>query len=117
MDGMQQDDFDFTGDAYARNTDPETSVIAADEMRTSGKASALEQRVYEALDESGPRTSRELAAITGIDYASLTPRIKPLRKRGMVYILCDDAGNPVRREKQTVWAASAMWTSTVEVDE
>jgi len=63
----------------ARNTDPDTSHEAA-KLNTS----TLESRVFEALNTNGPMTTEEIAQATGIDLQSITPRIAPLMRLGIL---------------------------------
>ena len=94
--------------AFARNTDPETSHAAA----ASVDASRLEQCVLEALKQHGPSTCWELMSYTGIPNESLTPRMAPLRDKGLVI----DTGNTRvgRRKYQIVWALPTQFTVTPE---
>lgn len=81
--------------ARARSGDPETSKAAAARVDVA----AREMAVLQALQAHGPMNCRELAAASGVDYASVTPRIKPLREKGLVA----DTGE--RRDRQAVWCA------------
>lgn len=71
-------------EALARNTDPETSHEAAHSMDDA--VTRLEKVVTLAIRASGDRgaTWDELAALTGIDKASISPRFKPLRRKGQI---------------------------------
>ncbi len=91
---MDQGDL-FTGEAYHRRTDPDTSIIAAQTV----DASALEMAVYRALQEYGDMTSTETAARLGKDKWSISPRFAPLQRRG----LTEDTGT--RRGRSIVWRA------------
>jgi len=80
--------------AYARRTDPETSHDAAKSV--GGKtATELEAAVVAAL-RAFPvgLTTHELAAELELDYGSVTPRMRPLVRKGLVV----DSGE--RRESQ-----------------
>lgn len=81
---------EFTSDlfvespAYARITDLVSSKEAAEEMRKS-KANRLEQLVILALKESPfGLTNHELVDRTGVNWATITPRVRPLVNKGMV---------------------------------
>lgn len=63
----------------ARNTDPDTSHEAA-RIQTS----TLESRVFEVISANGPMTTEEIARATGIDLQSITPRIAPLMRLGIL---------------------------------
>ena len=85
----------------ARTSDPDTSHAAAD--RVTPKVDGLESRVVEALRGMGrPRsglTCSEISAVTGIHERSVTPRMKPLRKKGLVWRRTE------KRNGRTVWVA------------
>jgi hypothetical protein len=91
--------------AFARHTDPGTSREAA--ARISSKVNKLEQAVADSIKAAGVagRTWDEIAADTGLDKASVSPRFKPLRKKGVIRAKVDDASKEVRRDRQTVWVA------------
>jgi len=63
----------------ARSSDPSTSHLAA----LSINASALEKACLWSLGKS-PKTTEEVAEDTGYSLQSITPRMAPLRSRGMV---------------------------------
>ena len=63
----------------ARNTDPNTSHEAAKLNTTT-----LEGMVLEAINANGPMTTEEIARATGIDLQSITPRIAPLMRLGLL---------------------------------
>jgi predicted HTH transcriptional regulator len=63
----------------ARNTDPDTSHEAAKLNTTT-----LEGMVLEAINANGPMTTEEIARATGIDLQSITPRIAPLMRLGLL---------------------------------
>jgi DNA-binding MarR family transcriptional regulator len=81
--------------AYARRTDPQTSHDAADRVDVN----RLEGIVLEAISNSRGLTSKEIAEVTGLDKWSVSPRIKPLRKKNLVW----DSGK--RRDRSIVWLA------------
>lgn len=69
--------------ALARNTDPDTSQEAA---RVVGKttASHYERLVYQALLDHGPMTTHGLVDVLKIDRVTISPRMKPLNRKGLV---------------------------------
>lgn len=81
----------------ARRTDPETSHEAA----RSVDVARLEALVLDAL-KTKPMTTKELARYLDIHRVSVSPRIAPLRNKGLVR----DSG--VRREKCAVWEAVSI---------
>ena len=92
--------------AYARRTDPATSHAAAESVKGS-EASRMESLVLGQLRDYPNRglTTHEIAEIGLIPYESVTPRIKPLVKKGLVI----DSGErriPAGRTKAgIVWRA------------
>lgn len=96
---MSQDD--FTSDAYARKDDLDTSHKAADKVRRGD----AERKVHEAFIRGGPANGREIAARTGIDLNTVTPRLRPLRDKGKITFALDKDGERIRRDGQYVWAA------------
>ena len=66
--------------AYARHTDPHTSHEAARSIQVTD----LESVVLGALRALGPSTSHEVAEYTGLDLVTVSPRFKPLEKKGLV---------------------------------
>lgn len=63
----------------ARNTDPDTSHEAA-KIHTS----TLESMVFEVINRNGPMTTEEIARELKIDLQSITPRIAPLVRLGIL---------------------------------
>lgn len=83
----------FTSAARARRTDPHTSHEAA----ASVDVQERERQVLEALaNHPEGLTTREMAEVTGIDRVSLSPRTKPLERKGLV-------ARSGTRDKSTVW--------------
>lgn len=75
----------------ARRTDPDTSRSAAARIDGSG----LAERVLGALAD-GDATTHELAERLGLSLVTVSPRLAPLRRKGLVV----EAG---RRDGRTVW--------------
>src|SRR4029434_9747128 len=91
-----------SGDAWARGSDPDTSYDAAHHVR-GARANHLEGLVVQALRlRPGGRTSHELVEITNIDWNTITPRIAPLVRKGIVY----DTG---RRRKGPAGRVCIVW--------
>lgn len=95
--------------ALARKTDPETSHAAAKSLDDEHIA-RLEREVARAIQERGGRgaTWDELHTLTGIDKASISPRFKPLRDKGIIEWRLDGDGKPIKRpgwsgRGQIVW--------------
>jgi hypothetical protein len=102
------DDEEDHDHALARSTDPDTSHDAA----ASVDPTILERTVFKAIKERGTRgaTWDELVRITGLRPGSISPRFKPLRKKGYIDWDFDDFGNKIKRPGvsgrfQTVWFA------------
>jgi len=84
--------------AFARNSDPDTSHAAA--RRVTPKIQRLERQVIDALRLfPDGLTVHGISAATGLDKWSVSPRMKPLEKKGLVRRLSE------RRERATVWMA------------
>ena len=81
--------------AYARNTDPDTSHVAAHTV----DASAIEKRVVDVLIGEGNLNTKEMSALTGIHVNSISPRMKPLELKGLV------RRTDERRGHSIVWEA------------
>jgi DNA-binding transcriptional ArsR family regulator len=81
--------------ARTRGNGPDTSRAAARRVQ----AGKLAQLVLDTL-RRGPMTTRELAAATGKDRVTISPRLRPLAQAGKVR----DTG--IRREGSIVWAAT-----------
>ena len=71
------------GDAWARSSDPDTAHDAANQTRGSN-AARLSQLVLTVLEARGPSTSEELANYTGESLVSISPRLRPLARKGLV---------------------------------
>ena len=87
----------FEGEAHARTEDPEESHISA--MATRGKEAArLERIVLKALLDVYPKglSNHGICNHTGLGWGSTSPRIKPLRNKGLVEGREDENGKPIR---------------------
>ena len=78
-------DYEAVGDffAYARRTDPETSHEAAQAIEPH--LGRLESIVLTAIRQAPDgMTIDELAAATGLDKVTVSPRMKPLVRKGLI---------------------------------
>jgi len=95
----------FSNDkAYARKSDPKTSHDAADSITPI--LNAIEIGIYNALLRflPGGATSDEIVGASGIQYRTVTPRLKPMVRKGFV----EDSGETKKGEsgrKQIIWRA------------
>lgn len=97
--------------AYARRTDPTTSHAAADFIEPFlGK---IEKAVADAVYNAGPHGANwfEVTLATEIDKATVSPRFKPLCKKGILKAKRDLEGEVVTRpgfskKGQIVWVST-----------
>lgn len=91
------------GAAYARRTDPVTSHIAAKFVK--GKlANESEQAALKALMDCGHGlTSHGIVAWTGIHWSSISPRMRPLCRKGLVYDTGKTEPGPLSGKPCIVW--------------
>jgi len=106
---MIQDDDQFDlflpSEAHARNTDPETSHEAAEEI-SGNQATRMEYEVLACLRRfPGGLTMHEICHLTGLRWNTASPRIKPLRLKGLVEDSGDRREGPVGR-RCIVWKAT-----------
>jgi len=99
------DDLPLFNRAHARKTDPVTSHEAAKAITPS--LNKIEQGIYDALCSFLPKgaTSDEIVEASGIQYRTVTPRLKPMCKKGFVV----DSGEHKRGEsgrRQIIWMAT-----------
>ena len=66
--------------AHYRSTDPETSRAAAESLDLP----SLEGVALAAIIKEGPMTTFEIAAVSGLERDSISPRMKNLVARGLV---------------------------------
>lgn len=90
----------MSGDAYARNGDPETSHEAA----ASTDATRLESLAYRTLFEAGVEglTAEQLSRILNIEKNTISPRLRPLARKGLII----DSG---RRRKNETGKRAIVW--------
>ena len=73
-----------TAEAWSRALDPKTSLAAAHSMKGKN-ASSIAKKVAAAVSNSEDGlTSSQIQQITGIKHESLTPRLAPLRRKGII---------------------------------
>ena len=105
IDGNGFDDLPLFHKAYARKTDPVTSHEAAEAI--TPLLNKVEQGIYDALCSFLPKgaTSDEIVEASGIQYRTVTPRLKPMCKKGFVV----DSGEHKRGDsgrRQIIWMAT-----------
>jgi predicted ArsR family transcriptional regulator len=93
----------MSGAALARSTDPSTSFEAA----ASVDVTRLEGVILDKLKRYAPpgATSYELAEALGLSLVTVSPRLRPLQKKGLVR----DSGFRARGESgrlQIIWRAA-----------
>lgn len=71
--------------ARARNTDPETSHIAATVIEKTGRAETQREICLEAVRSNPDLTAAEIAVICGLDRYTLSRRLPELRENGLVW--------------------------------
>jgi DNA-binding MarR family transcriptional regulator len=89
--------------ALARNTDPFSSHKSAHSVKAS--AIGKEMTVLDSLRKLGPMTTHKIAEMTGLTVVTVSPRIKPLRKKGLV----EDSGD--RELGRSIWRAVSKKTT------
>ena len=91
---MKEPEFDLEARGAARNNDPATSHIAANAMKAE-RLARLHGLIVDALRAAPDGlTTREITAITGVDWASITPRTPYLVAHGLAV----DSGRTRRGE-------------------
>ena len=68
----------------ARANLQQTSIDAYFDIIESGRMGEMQSKVYDALNELGPSTNRELAKVLGTIPSSISPRIHELRYKFQV---------------------------------
>ena len=68
--------------AYARNSDPNTSHMAADDIQPH--VTNLQHMVLSALQDNGAMTTEQVAEYLGINIVSISPRFRPMAIRGVI---------------------------------
>jgi hypothetical protein len=102
--GNRYDDLPLFDQAHARKTDPVTSHEAAEAI--TPLLNKVEQGIYDALCSFLPKgaTSDEISEASKIQYRTVTPRLKPMCKKGFVV----DSGEHKRGDsgrRQIIWRA------------
>jgi predicted transcriptional regulator len=93
---MSQSEFVFP----ARRTDPETSHEAARSINIT----RLEKVVLDAFISHGEMTTHELAQVTSLELVTVSPRVRPLVRKGLIR----DSG---RRKIGESGRPSIIWTT------
>jgi len=95
----------------ARRTDPETSHQAAESLSTT----RLQEIILETLRKAKTGlTTHEIAAACGIGYQTITPRMKTLVFKNLVYkteerrVWTGGPGSPATTRKSIVWQLVAL---------
>lgn len=104
----QLGDVPYDQQAFARTTDLPTSHAAA--AKVNKHVNKLEEAVANAIIARGIRgaTWDELAVLTGLDKASISPRFKPLRKKGLIKAKLNPFDEVEKRDGQTVWVSTNL---------
>ena len=104
IDGNGFDDLPLFDRAYARKTDPVSSHEAAEKI--TPHLGTIDDAIYKALLEVGERgaTSDEIVKMTDIKYRSVTPRLKPMCKKGLV-VDSGECRNGDSGRRQIIWRA------------
>lgn len=90
--------------AGARASDPETSKEAAESLSAEA-VNGIRRQVLEGLARlGGSAISDELVSATGLEWRTLTPRLRPLANLGLIVEAGTRRGSSGRM--QTVWALS-----------
>ncbi len=90
----------------ARHTDPETSKVAAKSVR----ATSLEIRVVQVI-ACCPlgATCGEIVDMTGLAWNTVSPRLKPLREKGLIEVRRDGEGKKITRTGKPSGRAQLVW--------
>lgn len=96
---------DLFGEAHARWSDPDTSKAAAEDL-AGEKATRLEYVVLATL-QNFPQglTMHEIVRLTGLPWNTVSPRIRPLVRKGFVI----DSG---KRRKGPTGHSCIVWRAT-----
>lgn len=65
-----------------KNTDPDTSVLAALAANVTDSEPAV---LVTLANAAGPLTAEEVAKFTGIPVPAITPRFRPLVNKGLIF--------------------------------
>lgn len=90
-------------DPLARHSDPSTSHDAARSLSTTH----LEDLVFDAVRDSGSVgvTLDDLVQITNLEKVTVSPRLAPLERKGLVFRQGKRPGHSSRQ--QTIWTTAA----------
>lgn len=88
----------FGPEAYARNSDPETSHDAAQQAKAN--VSRMEWAAARACSTNpNGMTAEQIVALTGIDWNALTPRLAPLHRKGVLAFKIDPETKKVLKRR------------------
>lgn len=98
---MRDPDLFDEPEAYARRSDPDTSHLAAQEVKAN--VSRMEMAAARACSHNpAGLTSEQIVKVTGIDWNAITPRLAPLHRKGVLAFRRDDAtGKVLKRVAST----------------
>lgn len=81
---MKDDELFQWGEAYARSSDPDTSHAAANDVE-GDEATRLELLFRDAVwSRPNGATNHDICTITGLDWNTITPRARPLVRKGLI---------------------------------
>lgn len=72
------------GEAYARSTDPGTSHAAAKAIRGNDTVQAETRVLVSLILNPQGLTTHEIAIDANMEYGTVTPRMKPMVRKGLV---------------------------------
>src|SRR5262245_38585805 len=89
----------------ARKRDPLTSFQAAEQI--GQHVSPLQAAILGCLEEHGPQTTEELSERLGIKLVTISPRMKPMKGKGLV----KEAGTKANSSgcRAILWEAVEQW--------
>lgn len=88
-------------EAHARNTDPDTSHAAA--AYVEGHLPHLEGVVLEWLQNHPPGTVDDIALGTGLQTETVSPRMRPLERKGFIRATEKRRALPGKKVGRIVW--------------
>lgn len=100
------------GSGGFRNSDPDTSRDAAERLDAT-KKEAMVVIAHIKAGHDGLNWN-EVVAATGLRRDSVSPRFKPLIKKGLLRIKTDEYGQPIRRDHQMVRVATGLAKQVLE---
>lgn len=101
----------------AAKDDPQTSALSAEDIEKSGDRRRQIEQVVSCVRNSPRRTSREIAAIHGLDRYMVARRLPDARELGLVRNPLVDESNPLSEPKQSRCSISGKLCVTWEIVE